>query len=81
MTIKKVKYKMIEKNKSERIIKNIGKYLNLTGTYDEESGIIYAKIHEPYDARILKIITRHYNVRSFIKTDKTMIKPFELVVF
>jgi hypothetical protein len=70
---------MIEKKVSERIIDNIGKYLGLRGSLND--GFIYAPIEKPFDARILKTIVIHYNIRCYIKTSKTMNKPFVLVVF
>lgn len=72
---------MIDEKTSKRIIDNIGKYLRLNGKYNAENGMIYATIQTPYDAWILKTIAIHYNVRSFIKTSKTMNNPFILVVF
>jgi len=72
---------MIDEKTSERIINNLSKYLRLTGKYDAENGMIYATIQTPYESRILKTIAIHYNVRSFIKTSKTMNNPFILVVF
>jgi hypothetical protein len=71
--------KMIEKEVSERIIDNIGKYLGLRGSLND--GFIYAPIEKPFDARILKTISIHYNIRNYIKVSKTMNKPFVLVVF
>lgn len=70
---------MIEEKKAERIIDNLGKFLGIRSALKD--GMIYAELHKTYDARILKTITRHYNVRSFIETSKTMNKPFILVVF
>lgn len=70
---------MIEKEVSERIIDNIGKYLGLRGSLND--GFIYAPIEKPFDARILKTISIHYNIRNYIKVSKTMNKPFVLVVF
>jgi hypothetical protein len=70
---------MIDEKKSERIIDNIGKYLGLRARF--EDGIISARIEKPFDARIFETIRRHYNVKSYIRTSKTMNKPFVLVVF
>lgn len=64
---------------NEKIIDNIGKYLGLRGSLND--GFIYAPIEKPFDARILKTISIHYNVRNYIKVSKTMNKPFVLVVF
>ena len=72
---------MIEKEMADKIIDNIGKYLQLDGKYDAENGLISATVNRTFDARTLKTITLHYDVRSFINVSKTMNKRFELVIF
>lgn len=70
---------MIDEKKAERIMNNISRYLDVQSSYDY--GIIRGQIRKTFDARTLRTITRHYDVRSYIDVPKTMNKKFELVIF